>query len=432
MDSETCKKELLIEIPPDIVRRESEAVTAQYRRVARIPGFRPGHAPASLIRRRFEEDIRNEVAQTLLPKYFETAVKEQKVSVVGRPNFADVKFADDQPLTCTATFEVLPIFELKDYKGLEVEREPAEVTDEDVDETLRQLQDRAATFEVVEDRASADGDYVQVNYHGSDAGKPDAEPLDGKDVMVHLAGDDAVAEFTQNLRGTKAGDVREFQVAYPEDYSAPSLAGRTLDYRVEVQGIKKRVVPELDDEFAKSVSEFKTFEELKAKVSENLRERKKQEVEARGKQKLLDQLVSLHEFPVPELLVDAQVNARLERLLSSLFSQGVDPRSVNIDWQKIRDDSRPEAEKDVRGSLILDKVAEAEGVEVSEGEVDEVIRDLAQERREPPATVKTRLTQNGSLTKISQKLRNQKTLDLIYQNAATPAKSDSVRPQEEA
>jgi trigger factor len=418
VDSATCKKELVIEIPPDIVRQEAEAVTAQYRRMARIPGFRPGHAPASLVRRRFDEDIRSEVVQSLLPKYFETAVKDQKMSVVGQPRFIDLKFTEDQPLTCTATFEILPEFELKDYKGLEVSEGPTEVTEADIAEAFQHLQERAATFEVVEDRSAADGDYVIVNYRGHDAADPKAEPVEARDVMVHVAGEGTVAAFTENLRGAKPGEARDFQVSYSGDYSNKSLAGKTLSYHVEIQGIKKKVVPTLDDEFAKSVSEYKTLEELKAKVSESLAERKKHEVEARAKQKLLEQLIAAHEFPVPQLMVEAQIDAKLERLLGRLLRQGVDPRSVDVDWQKLREDSRPDAEKDVRGSLILEKVAQAEGVEVSEAEVDEVIRDLAEERKEPPAALKTRLTREGNLSRISQKLRNQKALDFIYTNAS--------------
>ena len=432
MDSESCKKELVIEIPLDIVQQEAEAVTDQYRRAARIPGFRPGRAPASLIRRRFEEDIRNEVVQSLVPKYFETAVKDQNMSVVGRPRFTDLKFVANQPLTCTAAFEILPDFELKNYRGLEVSKEPAKVTEDDVAQALEQLRVRAATFEVVEDRPAADDDYVIVNYHGREAGDGKAEPLEARDVMVHLAGEGTVAAFTENLRGSKPGEVREFEVAYSGDYSNKSLAGKTFTYRVEIQGVKKKVVPELDDEFAKSVSEFQTLEELKVKVSENLQERKNHEIEAGTKQKLLEQLVAAHEFPVPEVMVEAQIDARLERLLTRLMAQGVDPRSVDIDWRKLREDSRPGAEKDVRGYLVLEKVAEAEGIEVSDGEVDEAIRDLAQEQRETPATVKTRLTREGNLSNIKQKLRNQKALDFIYQTARINPTTEAPRNQEKS
>ena len=426
MESETCKKELVIEIPPDIVKQEADAVTVQYRRMARIPGFRPGRAPASLVRRHFQEDIRNEVVQTLLPKYFENAIKDQKMSVIGQPHFADLKFEEDSPLTCKATFEILPEFELGEYKGLEVEEGSTEVTEADVAQSLEELQQRAATFEPVEDRPARDGDYLTVNYRGVDGGDPEAKPLEASDAMVHLAGEGTVAAFTENLRGAKGGDVREFEVSYPEDYTTKPLAGKTLSYRVEIQAVRTKVVPALDDEFAKSVSEFKSIEELKTKISENLAARKKYETEAASKQGLLAQLVGSHSFPVPETLVEAQIEARLERFLSRLVSQGIDPRTVGIDWQKLRDDGRPEAEKDVRGSLILEKVADAESIAVSEGEIDDLIREVAEERHEAPAAVKTRLTHDGELPRIERRLRNQKALDLIYQNAQIKPKSEAV------
>jgi len=426
VESETCKKELVIEIPPDIVKQEADAVTVQYRRMARIPGFRPGRAPASLVRRHFQEDIRNEVVQTLLPKYFENAIKDQKMSVIGQPHFADLKFEEDSPLTCKATFEILPEFELGEYKGLEVEEGSTEVTEADVAQSLEELQQRAATFEPVEDRPARDGDYLTVNYRGVDGGDPEAKPLEASDAMVHLAGEGTVAAFTENLRGAKGGDVREFEVSYPEDYTTKPLAGKTLSYRVEIQAVRTKVVPALDDEFAKSVSEFKSIEELKTKISENLAARKKYETEAASKQGLLAQLVGSHSFPVPETLVEAQVEARLERFLSRLVSQGIDPRTVGIDWQKLRDDGRPEAEKDVRGSLILEKVADAESIAVSEGEIDDLIREVAEERHEAPAAVKTRLTRDDELPRIERRLRNQKALDLIYHNAKIKPKSEAV------
>ena len=429
MESETCKKELVIEIPPDIVKQESDAVTAQYRRMARIPGFRPGHAPASLIRRHFQDDIRNEVVQTLLPKYFEDAIKDQKMSVIGRPQFADLKFEDDSPLTCTAKFEVLPEFELKEYKGLEVEQGPLDVAEDEVNNSLEELQQRAATFEPVEDREAQDGDYVSVNYRGVDKADAAAKPLEATDAMVHLTGEGSVPEFTENLKGTKAGNVKDFDVNYPEDYASQPLAGKSFSYHVEVQAVKKKVVPELNDEFAKSVSELKTMDELRMRVSDNLSAQKKYEAENEAKRGLLSQLVDAHSFPVPDTLVEGQVDAKLERFLSRLISQGIDPRAVGLDWQKLREDARPEAEKDVRGSLILEKVVEAEAIEVKEEEVDELIRELAQERHEAPAAVKTRLTRDGELPTIERRLRNQKALDLIYSNAKIKPKSETVPDQ---
>lgn len=417
MDAATCKKELVIEIPAEVVRQEAETVAAKHARVARIPGFRPGHAPAALVRRRYRDDIRSEVVQSLLPRFLENAVKEQKWSVVGRPRFEDVKFEDDQPLTCKATFEIFPEFELKPHQGLEVEEDPPTVTEADVEKALEELRQHAATFEVVADRPAADEDYVTLNYHGRDLKVPESQPVEARDAVVHLGGKGTVAAFTENLRGAKPGEVREFQVTYPEDYPQKSLAGKTLSYRVEVQSIKKKVVPAADDELAKSVSECSTLEELRAKLQQDLTELAKRRAEMAAKEKLVQTLLQLHEFPVPEVMVEAQLDRKLERTLAQLVAQGIDPRQAEVDWHKVREEARPHAEKEVRAALILGKIADAENLEVSEEEVDETVRQMAEERHEAPAALKTRLTREGEIDRISSTRRNHKALDFIYRNA---------------
>jgi trigger factor len=424
VEAETCKKELVIEIPAEVVRREVEKVTDQFRRVARIPGFRPGHARPALIRQHFRTDIRNEVVQSLVPKFFDNAVKEQNLTVVGRPQFDDLNFEDDRPLTCKATFEVLPEFALGEYKGLEVEEEPATVDDPAVDGALEELRERAATFEVVSDRAAADGDYVYVSYQGRDINDNSKGPVEAREAVVHVGGEGTVTAFTENLRGAKPGEVREFEVSYPDDFAQKSLAGQTVRYRVEVQSIKKKVLPPLDDELAKSVSESETLAALRDEVRSGLEERRKRQVENAAMKKLLERLVEKHEIAAPESLVEAQLDRKLERIVTQLMAQGIDPRNTEVDWRKLRDESRPEAEKDVRGSLILSRIAEAEGIEVSEEEVDEVVRDLAAERREPPAALKTRLTREGGLDRLKSTRRNQKALELVYHNAKIIRKSE--------
>ncbi|MBZ5516868.1 MAG: hypothetical protein LAN62_18865, partial [Acidobacteriia bacterium] len=197
MESEACKQELVIEIPVDIVRKEADSVTEHFRRAARIPGFRRGHAPATLVRRHFREDIRNEVVQALLPKFFETVVKEKNLSVVGRPRFEDLKFEEDQPLTVKAMFEVVPPFELGEYKGLEVEEESPAVTEEDVDKAVEELRQRAATYEPVEDRPAADEDIVTVSYRGQDTTDPARPPVEAQDVAIHLGAKGTVTAFTE-------------------------------------------------------------------------------------------------------------------------------------------------------------------------------------------------------------------------------------------
>jgi trigger factor len=424
VEATNCKKELLIEIPVDVIRREADTVASRYARVARIPGFRPGHAPRAVVRLHFRDDIRNEVVQSLVPKFFENAVKEQKWSVVGQPRFEDLKFDEDNPLTCKATFEIYPEVELKQYKELEVQEETPSVTEVDIDQALDEVRDHAATFEVVSDRPAADDDYFTMSYKGYDVKAPASHPVEARDVSIQLGSKGTVTAFKENLRGSRPGEIREFDVTYPEHYPQRSLAGKTFRYRVEVQSIKHKVVPAADDDLAKSVSELATLEELRTRLRNDLMERARGRVEMAAKEKLVQQLLQLHEFPVPEVMVETQLERKLQRMMTQLVSQGIDPRQAQVDWRKVREDSRPEAEKGVRALLLLSKVAEAEKLEVSEEEVDEIIREMAQEAHEPPATLKTRLTREGELDSIKSTRRNQKAIEFIYRNAKITRKSE--------
>jgi trigger factor len=280
---------------------------------------------------------------------------------------------------------------------------------------------------VAENRPAEEHDYVVVNYRGADLKDPGAPPLEARDAMVHLGAKGTVPAFTENLKGARPGEVRDFQVEYGADYPQKSLGGRTLSYRVEVLSIKRKVVSPIDDELAKSVSECATVAELRGKLREDLTQQRKHSVEAGAKQKLLQELIQTHQFPVPLALVETQLNRKLERSLMQLISQGIDPRSTAIDWGKLREEARPEAERAVRGSLILQKIAAAEKIEVSEEELDELIRDIAKERQEAPAALKTSLTQNSELERIRSTHRNQKALDLVYRNAKIIRKSEQGR-----
>jgi trigger factor len=417
VEDTTCKKELTIEIPIDVVQREVDSVAGQFAKRARIPGFRPGHAPTSLVRRHFRDDIRGEVAQTLIPRFFQTAVKEQKWEIVGQPRFEELKFEDDQPLTCKATFEVYPEYELKPYKELEVEEEPAAVTDADVDKAVEDLRESAATFEVITDRPAADDDHVNVNYRGQDTSSPTSQPTEAKDAVVHLGGKHTVEAFTENLRGAKVGEVKEFPVTYAVDYPQKTLAGKTFGYRVEIQSIKRKVVPPADDELAKSVSEFATLEELRTKLRQDLEKNAQRQAEISSKNKLAEKLLEAHQFPVPEELVEIQLDRKIERTLGQLLAQGIDPRQTQVDWKKVREDARPEAEKEVRVALVLSRVADAEKIDLTDEEVDDVIREMAKERHMNAAELKTRLTRDGKLDTLKSTRRNQKALDFIYRNA---------------
>lgn len=418
MESATCKRELVIEVPVEAVARESDQITAQYARVARIPGFRPGRAPRSLVSKRFREEIRSEVAQTLIPRYFEDRLREENLVVAGEPHFQDLQFEEGQALRAKASFEVYPDIQLKEnYRGVEIAEEPATVSDAELDESVERTRQQNATFEVVEGRPAGDGDYVMVGYKGEDLANATEEAIEVREGLIQIAGSGTVPEFSENLRGSQPGDIREFEVNYPEQFPNQRLRGRRIRYRVEVQGIKKKVLPALDDELAKSVSDFSTLAEFRNQVREDLERARQRRAENTVRQKLLDKIVDSYDFPVPDTLVELQVRRRLERAVTGLASQGIDLEAAGIDWRRVREDSRGDAERDVRGSLILDKIADAEKVEVSEEDVDGAVRELAEAAQEPPASLKTRLTREDGLARLKSNIRRQKALDLIYHSA---------------
>jgi trigger factor len=418
VESATCKRELVIEVPEDAVAREREQITAQYARVARIPGFRPGHAPRSLVSKRFREEIRSEVAQTLIPRYFEDRIREQNLVIAGEPRFQDLHFEEGEALRAKASFEVYPEIQLKeDHRGVEVEGEPLTVSEAEVDEAVERTRQQNATFEVIEDRPAGDEDYVMVGYKGLDPANSDAEAIEVREGLIQIGGRGTVTEFTENLRGSRAGDVREFEAVYPEAFPNQRLRGRRIRYRVEVQGVKRKVLPALDDELAKSVSDFSTLGEFRNEVRLDLERAKQRRLDTTLRQKLLDKIVAGYDFPVPDSLVEGQLRRRVERAVTGLASQGVDVEAAGIDWRRVGEDMRGDAERDVRGSLILDRIAETEKIEVSEESIDEAVRELAGAGHGPPAVLKTRLTREDGLARLKSNIRRQKALDLIYHSA---------------
>ncbi len=417
MEAETCKRELLIQIPSEVVQKESENVATGYARKVRVPGFRPGRVPRDLILQRFRKAIREEVAESLLPKFFRDTAKEQNLSVVGNPKFGDLKFEDNQPLTCTATFEVYPSVEIGQYKGLEISQDEPRVSDEDVDQAIEKLRENAATFEVVEERPAEDGDLLSVTYEGRALNHLGAVLVQVKEGTVRLGVEGTLQQFTEGLRGARAGDVREFEVAYPGDFGQADVAGKTVKFRVEVLAVKRKVLPPLDDELGKTLGSEPTLEGLRSSLRKNLQEMREREARAEAKRKLLDGLIASGNFPIPEVLVEEQMDLKVRQLAGRLVDQGVDPGKANIDWNKTRKELRSVAERDVRGNLILRKVAETEKIEISDEEIDRAVRELAAGGNESPAALKTRLTRNGGLARLQSSRLNQKALDFIYHNA---------------
>ena len=414
MAEATCRRELDLEIPAEEVTKQTEKVAKDLARVARIPGFRPGKAPLALIKRRFAEDIKGEVLQTLVPERVEKAVAEEKLTPVSQPQVTKLEYNEGQPVKFRASFEVLPEFSLANYKNLEIELPEMTITDESVANALAEMQQRAATFAPVEGRTVQNGDFVQVKLLGTPEG---GEPLKADSVLCHVGAEETMEPFNENLRGASAGDHKKFDVAYPADYPDAKLAGKTLHYSVDVLGIKTKQLPELNDEFAKDVSDAASLDELKKKIQEDLEHERDHRQKDLTREKILAELVKLHDFPVPESLVEHQMDVRLERVVRSLAQQGVDPRAVNVDWVTLRRRQEDRAKDDVKAELVVDRIATEEKIEVNDDDLHNELEHLASHSGESAEVLEARLTKQGALDRMKAKLRSDKTVDWLAQTA---------------
>jgi trigger factor len=415
MAEATCRRELELEIPAEDVNKATEKVAKELARVARVPGFRPGKAPITLIKRRFADEIKGEVLQTLVPEKVEKAVQEQKLSPISQPQVDKLDFNDGQALKFRAVFDVLPEFELGQYKGLEIEMPPMDVTEEDVTKALEESRERAAAFAPVESRGVQDGDFAQLKLTGTPS--EGGEPLQADSVLCHIGAEETMEPFNTNLRGANIGDHKTFDVEYPADYPDAKLAGKKYAYEAEVTGIKVKTLPELNDDFAKDVSDAATLEELKAKIRESMEHQRDHRQKDLQREKVIGELVKLHDFPVPESLVESQMDVRLERLVRSLAQQGIDPRAVNLDWAALRGRQADKAKDDVKAELIIDRIASAEHIEATDEEVDHELAHLGGHSGESAEAIRARLTKQGALDRMKAKLRSDKTLDWLAQNA---------------
>lgn len=415
MAEASCRRELELEIPAEEVSKKMESVAKDFARLAMIPGFRKGKAPVSLIRRRFAEDIKGEVLQTLVPEVVEKALAEQKLSPVTQPKVDKLDFNEGQPVKFRAVFEVMPEFELGSYKGLELEMPTMDITDEDIAKALEEMRQRAAAFAPVEGRAIQDGDFAQVKLVGTPDGGGD--PLQADSVLCHIGAEETMEPFNTNLKGANVGEHKNFDVEYPADYPDPKLAGKKFHYAVDVLGIKTKKLPELNDDFAKDVSDAKTLDELKTKVREGLEHQRDHKRKELLHERVLAEIVKKHDFPVPESLVEHQMDVRLERVVRSLAAQGVDPRAVNVDWVTLRRRQEDRARDDVKAELIIDRIATAENIDVTEEDVTRELEHAASHSNESAEALRARLTKQGTLDRMKAKLRSDKTLEWLEQNA---------------
>ncbi len=415
---EGCTHELEVSIPSDAVEAETTKVAKTFQDRARLPGFRPGKAPASLIRKSFASDIRQKVLENLVPRFFNARAEEENLRVVGTPNISDVHFHEGESLHFKARFDVYPEFEPAEYKGVEIPYKQPEVTGEDVDKRLEELRESKATYMNEDPRPVRDGDYAVVSLESVAGAEP---PIKSDEVVVLIGGPETLAGFTENLRDASPGDAKEFDVVYPEDYGKENLAGKTVRFHTVVKGLRRKELPDLNDDFAQDLGDFRTLDELKEALKKSIYAQREAEAQREAKDKLVDKLVDANEFPVPEVFVERQIENRVQQRLQSLSAQGVDTKSFNLDWSKIKEAQRDAALREVKASLILSKVAQRESIGVTNEEVDREMERIARENREPLVTVRKRLGEDGTMDRIASHIQTEKTLNFLFENATKTA-----------
>jgi trigger factor len=424
VDVSPTRKEIKIEIEKEAVRSAYDRISDRYAQAASVPGFRPGHAPREVVRTRFKDKIRGDVFQELVPQAIQDAIQKHSLAVIGEP---DVHLENSEnlssnfgsePISLHVHVEVLPEVTLGEYKGFEAARRVRPVTDEDVERVIEGLREASASLQAVEDRPAEIGDTVTVNFQGKFVSAPDEEDINVEDVDVELGGAGVQQEFTDNLLGVKADEEKTFTVNYPEDFTSRGLAGKTVEYVATVTAVRRKELPEMDDEWAKSLGDdFETLEGLRGKVREDLAMRSRVESDNRLRGEVMRKLVDAHPFEVPETIREHQANHRLESVVRDMIGRGMDPRSPELNWEGVRESLKAQADFDVRGSLLLEKIADHEKIEVTDEEVEEEINQIATGSRQSVEQVRAALTKEGGATSIADRLRNRKALDLLVENA---------------
>jgi trigger factor len=441
IDISPTRKELRIEIDAERIRAELDRVSSEFARYATVPGFRRGRAPQAIVRQRFKKEIRGEVLGELIPRALGEALQQQPFSVIGEPqlrfeNAESLEQLGAEPLAIHAAIEVLPEIALGQYKGLELARRTRPVKEEEIDEVIASMREASSSLVPVEDRGAQAGDIVTVNFRGRFVNEPEAEEIKVDEVDVQIGDEETLPEFTENLMGVRPDEERTFKVKYPENFKASGLAGKEVEYTAQIIAVRRKEMPELDDEWARSMGEgVNTLEELRERIRERLASYARDEAERRLRDEAMQKLLATHQFEAPKTLVQQEMRQLFEATIRRMIELGLDPRNPEIKWDEIRATLEKQAEENVRAELLLERIAEAEGIAISDEEIEEEIKRLAQAAGEPVERVRAALTKSEAQPSIASGLRQRKAMNLIIENAIVrdeewreDGKADSPEP----
>ena len=418
-DVNETRKNLLVEIPTDVVDAEIAKVSAKYGKTVRIPGFRPGKVPPKVIKQRFKSQILHDVAHELIERAVGEALEERGVEPIATPDIRDLKLEEGQPLTFKAEFEVVPSFDPGEFASIELRRTPAKVEDEAVDQALERLRERAARYEPVEEGVAAEGHtlVVDLERQSSDREGQAGEKEKHEGVPVEIGAKSNPPGLDAELTGMKSGETKSFRLRYPDDYVVPELQGSEVAYTVRLHDVRKRVVPTLDDEFAKDLGEFDSLAALRDRVRQDLEEEAREASDRQVRNDLLKKLSSRVPFPVPGALVDREIDRRVEDFARRLMDQRIDPRKANIDWRQFREGQREPATDSVASAIVLDEVVRRDDVRISEAEIDAELEKYAQNMNLTVPAIRARIEQEGGLARLVSGMRREKALKHVMDQA---------------
>ncbi len=434
VDVNETRKNLVVEIESDVVDAEIDKIARDYGKAARIPGFRPGKVPSKVVRQRFRDQILHDVAHGLIPRAVDEALRERGVEPVDTPDIRDVVVEEGQPLKFTATFDTVPPIDPGDYATIQLRRPAVTVDEAAVDQALAGLRERGARYEPVEDRGVKQGDSVLMDLVRTTAAEPadhdhaaeDAEQADHdhglksdnhQNVTVDIGASANPPGFDEELMGLTAGAQKTFDVNYADEYAIKELAGTKVTYDVTIKAIRKRIVPDLDDEFAKDLGDFASLDALKARVRGDLEHEAKHESDRELRSDLMKQLATRVTFDVPPALLEREIDRRVEEFVRRLIDQEIDPMKTNINWEEFRERQREAAAEAVRGALVLDEVARRESVAVSADDVEAELAKYAERTGRTPAAVRARLEKEGGVGRLYAGLRRERAIDFLLSRA---------------
>jgi trigger factor len=424
-------RSISVEAPAADVDKAFQQATKRYTKLARIPGFRIGKVPPSLVKSRFARELRQEVLETLVSEKFRNELRSQNLNPVSEPQLSELFLVEGQPLKFKATFEVLPEFSIDGYDNITVEKPDTAVSEDEFESELNNVLDHHATVEPVEDdRPIANGDWAEIGFEGKlqalaqTVGEDGLEskeeaPITGEDVLIEVGGKNTLQAFNEALLGAKVGQELSFEATYPEEFGDARLSGKTVAYDVTVKAIKKKTFPERDEALAKQLGPYTDWNDFEMKLRERVSGRKADALKSQARDKMLDELVAKFSFPVPETFIQQQVDARLERGLRALAQQGMSSDAMRqLDFNRLREAQRDQAVAEVKVSMILDKIAQAEKLEVSDDELERELLMLSIQSREPMEQLHKRLKDEGSLPRIKEQMLREKTGLALYERLA--------------